>query len=322
MARSRIAIRIVLTGLLLLPLRAQSPIRGPMLGWVWDARKENIRPILGIAGSSMLGKAPDLGYPIKFAAISGTPEQALVLRGDDRQLALLDLRGAQPVTRSLDLPGGAERIILSPRGEAALLWYPEPRRLLAVAHLAAEPAVTLQYVFPASEAPSVLAINDTGTLAVASVSGSRQIQLIDSSGNARSLPPESELRAAAFLERSDSILLSTETGVRLVSEPGGAAQSRTVWEGSSAGAVLAAGPARALLVDTSALAIVELNFDTGESRTVSCPCSPTNVARLANAAVFRLNEVSDGPLWLVEISETGLRTVFVPPDNDEPPSPE
>jgi hypothetical protein len=31
-----------------------------------------------------------------------------------------------------------------------------------------------------------------------------------------------------------------------------------------------------------------------------------------------LNEVSRGPLWLVEISDSGLRTVFVPPDPSDP----
>ena len=59
---------LVLSGLLGLPLCAQDPIRGPMLGWVWDARQESIRPILGIAGSSLMGKAADLGVTVKYAS--------------------------------------------------------------------------------------------------------------------------------------------------------------------------------------------------------------------------------------------------------------
>lgn len=60
--------------------------------------------------------------------------------------------------------------------------------------------------------------------------------------------------------------------------------------------------------------ILKLDLESGEKLTVQCPCAPTNLTRMPGGVIFRLNEVSNGPLWLVEVEDSGLRAVFVPPD--------
>ena len=113
--RQRTLLPVVLSGILVLPLCAQDPIRGPMLGWVWDAKKETIRGILGIAGSSVLGQGLDLGAPVKFAAIAGKRETAIVLLGDAKEAAIVDLKAAAPVALRLsDVAAGEYELIAAP----------------------------------------------------------------------------------------------------------------------------------------------------------------------------------------------------------------
>src|SRR5262249_2231200 len=95
---------------------------------------------------------------------------------------------------------------------------------------------------------------------------------------------------------------------------GGAIQR--IWQGT-AGPVTALDSSRALIVDAGTQSVIEVNWDTGESLTTDCPCSPTSLTRM-RGGVFRLNEVSGAALWLVEVLDSGLRTVFVPPDASDP----
>ena len=58
--------------------------------------------------------------------------------------------------------------------------------------------------------------------------------------------------------------------------------------------------------------IAALVIDTGAAGFVSCGCSPSGLSPMGNGTLLRLNEISDGPLMLVDTSGTQLRTWFVP----------
>jgi len=310
---------LVLTGLLALPLCAQDPIRGPMLGWVWDARQQSIRPILGIAGSSVLGKAADLGTAVRFASISPNQEFAFGLTGDAREPAAIDLRPASPtLTPVAGVPAGADRAALSPRGTAAVLWYPEAKKLAVIGGLPQNGALLRELDLSVEGAPTALAVNDDGALVLAAYPDSKSVVVFDQDGNRWKLPKESAVTALVFLDNSRDALIAADDGVFLVREVSASAAMQSISPIASSAALAALDSRRVLAVDKSNQSVVELALDSGDSRSIQCPCAPTGLIRMAGSGIFRLNEVSRGPLWLVEITDSGLRTVFVPPDPSDP----
>ncbi|MCC6366814.1 MAG: hypothetical protein IT165_25110 [Bryobacterales bacterium] len=313
---SRFPAILVLSALL---ASAQEPIRGPMLGWVWDSQKETLRAVLGIAGSSLLGASLDLGAPVKSAAISGAQDYALVLLGDTRDPALVSLRDAQPSALPLpDVPSGASRVDLSPPGDSAALSYDDAKKIVLLTGLPAAPSVQASFDLSVEGMPAALAVTDDGSTLLATYPALPATLVFDSGGNRWPLPFGPAVKALAFFENSHDALLSANDGVYLAKNVSDATELTQVWSSAAAGAVAPFDAKRILIVDTDAENVLKLDLESGENLAVQCPCAPTSLTRMSGRVVFRLNEVSKGPLWLVEVQDSGLRTVFVPPDASDP----
>lgn len=290
----------------------EGQIRGPMLGYVWDARQESLRPVLGIAGSSTLGRAVAVNFAVKQASISPNQDFAMVLGGDGRVAHVVDLRGVEPASRVLEsLPGNAERVILSPRGTAAVVIYSDPKRLYVLTGLPQNPVVARQVELSAEGVPALCAVSDDGGAVLAAYPETRTLITIDENGNFLRLGEEVEVRSAAFLEGSREALTATNRGVLRI---GGNSVMGVLFESAAVKAVSSSSDGkRVLIADGESSSVIEVVLDTGERRQVDCPCVPSAVSRISQG-VFRLNEVSSSPLWLVEVQESGMRTIFVPPD--------
>jgi hypothetical protein len=310
--------RVVLSAALVLPSWGQEPIRGPMLGWVWDGHQESIRPILGIVGSSVLGKPLALDFPVKFAAIAGRQEFALALGGEGREAFFIDLRGVDPQVRKLEAPAGARRILLSPRATAAVLVLEEPYRLAVIGGLDKQPALLRELDLSVEGAPAALAVSDDGSLVVATYPESNAVRVLDASGNRWKAPKEGKVSHAAFLENSRDLLLAADDGVYRIRDLADNATVQQVSTIATSGAVAAIDGQNMLLINGENQSVVELNLESGVSRSVQCPCDPKHLVRMSRGALFRLNEYNRSALWLVEINEGGLRTLFVPPDPSDP----
>lgn len=297
-------------------------IRGPMLGFVWDARLESIRPVLGIAGSSVLGASIALDFPVKRAVISPNQDFALAAGGDERRIRLVDLRPAAPVARAVDgLPDNADRIHLSPRGNAAAVVYTEAKKVIVLTGLPDQTTVQREIDLSVEEIPPVLALSDGGGLLLAGYPETKTVLVIDDNGNRTKYAEDLLVRAASFLEGRPDAILALEQGVRLVRDLNGSRTEQMIYEAGPVVAVASLSEGRrALLVDDPAAKIVEVDLNGGASRSVDCPCIPTVVSRMTTG-IFRLNEVSRSPLWLLEVQESGIRTLFVPPDPSDAETP-
>lgn len=294
------------------PLSAQ--IRGPMLGWVWDSRQESIRAVLGITGSSVLGKGIDLGGPVKHASISGSQEFAVFLSGDTKTAKLVDLRPVDTPSRGLDgVPDGAVRTVLSPRGESALLIYEDPKVVRVMKGLPSEPALLREIDLSVEGVPVRAAVSDDGALVALAYPEQKQVIVVDENANRVTLQQELVTKSLNFLEKSTTLLIAAEDGVSVVQGAPANIEFRKIWETTS-NAAAAVTERRVLLVDPAIESVVEVNLEDGSLRVAQCPCSPTGIVRMSGTGIFRLTEVSADPLWLLEITESGLRTVFVPPD--------
>jgi hypothetical protein len=59
--------------------------------------------------------------------------------------------------------------------------------------------------------------------------------------------------------------------------------------------------------------IVRVNLDDAAVTGVACACAPTLLARMRGNSTFRLTEVSDQPMWIVDARAAAPQVWFVPP---------
>jgi hypothetical protein len=295
-----------------------------MLGWVWDAQQESVRPILGIAGSSVLGKAVEVGFAVRHAAVTGRQEYVVAVGGEERKLYRIDLREVEASVQELAAPTGGDRVTMSPSGKAAVLFYTEPQaQLVVVRDLdTAEPVVGEVLDLSVEGKPDRIAVSDDGSVVAAGYRESKKVLLVEASGNRYELPVETVVQSLSFVDGKNDLLFTAEDGVYRVGEVSASAEVRRISEMGTATGVVLIDETRALVVNGETASIEEMQLETGETRSVECPCTPTGLTRMGTGLLYRLNEYEKSPLWLVEIRESGLRMVFVPPDPADLEQPE
>lgn len=142
---------------LILPalIAAQSTMSSPVLGFVFDTSTAGLRPILGVPGAARLADPIPLGFAISDAVVSPQQDSALAVIAEDRQLVGLEFSRSELRLHSLDgVRPGAGRIVFSPNGKSAALYYAEDRSITVLAGLPANPAIVAY--FDAATIPGTL----------------------------------------------------------------------------------------------------------------------------------------------------------------------
>ncbi|MCZ2148813.1 MAG: hypothetical protein LC126_13680 [Bryobacterales bacterium] len=285
-------------------LLAQNSVQGPVVGWVYDSASESVRSVLGIPGASTIGT----GVNAARAAVAGNRGYAIAMKGDNRQPALLDLRTGE--SKDLDAAAGADRAVWSASGAVAAILYPDASKLILMKGFPEEPAVALTLDLAAEGMPQSASVADDGAGLLAVYDSG--VLVFDGDGNRWKLNFEGHARTASFLEGSHDALISAESGVWLVSDVTGSGASRRVWEGNAVSSAASSNGNLALIVNSDG-GVTAVNLKTGDTRTVDCGCVATTLSRMSQG-VFRISELNNGPLWLVDLNGQDPRAVFVPAD--------
>ncbi|HUQ91996.1 MAG TPA: hypothetical protein VM120_09955 [Bryobacteraceae bacterium] len=286
-------------------LCAQNAVQGPRVGWVYESASESVRSVLGIPGSSLLGERRDAAH----AAIAGNRGFAIALAGESRQPSLVMLDSGE--SRMLDLPAGAERAVFNASGTAAAVLYRNSANLIVVKGFPASPAVARHIDFAAAGMPFSIALSDDADAILAVYEST--VTAFDEEGNRWNLNFDGAPRQVSFLDGSRDALISSEAGVYLVRTTTGNASYKKLWSGNATSAAATADGRRAIVLD-GANSLVFLNLADETVSSVDCGgCLANTLSRMSDA-VFRVNELSDGPLWLVDLNGQEPRAVFVPAD--------
>ena len=290
---------VALLAAVLAPGQTESPVRGPVLGYVLDGA--GLRPIAGMPGAAYLGAPVNLGMEIRAAAVLPSQEHALAA-GADGTVLLIEL--ATGLGREVATGGTDVRIISSPAGRSAVLVYEDPRSVRLITGLPVSPEIGAG--FPLSEGSKVIAVSDDAE-AILCLRDSSLIRV--SRDGSSSQAAAGDFAAAAFLNNSRDVIAAERDGrVSLLREDGDMTPlaSLPVSEiGEIAGVARADGDQRFLVAARKA--VVALNRE-GIEEVVSCECAITGLSRLNGASVFRLTDLPASPMWLLD----GNRTVFVP----------
>ena len=120
----------------MLAAAASAQVTGPLLGWLPVGTE--IRPMNGFPAAATLGRAANVGHTLTNMAVS--PSQNYVLATDaESGDVLLVVAGVSATT--LDSMTRPDRIVTSPSGSSAVLWYSTAGQFEILSGLPSTPAI-------------------------------------------------------------------------------------------------------------------------------------------------------------------------------------
>jgi hypothetical protein len=290
------------------------------VGFVLD-KVEGVRPILGIPGAATLGQPVLSAAGFASVVLSPQRDYGLALTEGEQRLALLRNLSASPAAALLDVPPGASRIVLSPAGDAAVLFYRDARGIVVLTGLPDSPSVAWRLDLPDLGAGlAALVVSDGGSAVLAATSGEpSSILLLAADVEYRPLQQVVGSPSLAFLSNSLDAVVGdgVSSQVFVVRDVKGAAAITQIGgqaEGVShpVAVAAAAGNRRVLVANSEPGGVVSLGLAGEEPLAIPCSCTPTSLERLAGGAAFRLSGPSEGPVWLLDNESSPPRAVFVP----------
>jgi hypothetical protein len=293
--------------------QTSSTVTGPMLGVVFDASTGTVRPLAGIPASAILGDPFDAGVTLSLALPAPGQTYAVGTEVDTGTSVLLSGEGRS------ELPGvksGASRIAISPRGRAAAFYFADSVSVQIVSGLPGHPVVVRE-VYPGGT-PSVLAVSDDAQTLLAAVDqDGGQAVIFDQAGQgSRLLRNASRVVAMEFFPDSRNALFaeSSANAVWVIQNADGPQVTSIADERDgitdTVGLAASTDGATVFIAMRSGQVAIR-NVSSGEQTLISCSCQPSGLSRLRGNAVFRLNDVGDGPVWILDASGEQPRILFV-----------
>ena len=296
---------------------AAGPVGGPALGFVYDAPAMKLRSLLGIPGASFMGAPLDLGVDLSkawisplqdfaLAAISNQPSLAIVRLGRD-PLKLIPIDGLDPAP---------DLVALSPRGSSAIFYYAAANRFQIVSGL--PDSVSLQASIDASQLPAkptVLAIADDAASILAGVKsdGGGAVYLI-AAGSVSQAYAGGAIAALAFAPNSQNAVLADSTNNRIYAVANAVTSPLAgPSDGISSPIALVWNGARIFVANSGMPSVTILAG--AQSVTVPCTCAPSGLYPLSGQSVFRLTELSDEPISVLDGNRPDPRIVLIPAES-------
>jgi len=290
-------------------------VKIPGLGFAWDGRSHAIRPIHGVPGAAVIGGgAGQTGYA--SAVISPRQDLALTISSDNGQVQLIRFTSGDVQ----DVPGIAtpSRIIFSPSGTAALA---TGSKLQLLTGFTGAPTVQDLAMPTETGEAAVLALSDDGQFVLfAARSGDTATTWLLSPGmSPRQLALPAPITAASFQPGArDAVAFDVDgAGYRILntSIPG---EVQQLYPGSSETAGLTAMrvslDGKQIYTANRLGTVAVIDAATASVVSVNCGCSPTSVEPLTTNNLFRITEISDRPVMLLDVSTPSPRVWFVPSD--------
>jgi hypothetical protein len=292
-------------------------VKVPGLGFAWDGRSNQIRPIHGIPGAAVLGEGTG---NTGFASISISPRHdlALAVSAIDGRVQLV--RPSSGDAQDLpELAAAPSRLIFSPSGTAALA---AGSRLQILTGLPDAPSVQELAIPPDSGMPTALAISDDTQLVILSTgSGDTASTWLLAPGFAPvSLSVPGALAAAAFRPGSrDAVALGSDGAVYRIlnsSFPGEVAPVISAEERTANPvAVRVSADGRNAYSANRIGTLAKIDLFAASLETIQCGCVPTTIEPLTSSDLYRINDISDRPVMLFDVSTSTARVWFVPADS-------
>lgn len=298
----------------LLRCAAQPSITAPALGYTYDAGLQAIRPVRGIPGAATLGRPLHIGFIPTSAAIAPQQDYALAVSVDQ---GLHLIRWNTATVSDIAIHGAmatADRVVFSPSGAAAILYDSASSRMQVLTGVSGTPAVR-DIQAAGSASATTFAIADDATALVVTADSA---QAITPDLNSIPLPLPGSVAALAFYRGSHDLLAITASGDLYLAQNVNANLSLSqIYTGDSQTsnpvAVQFSPDEAAAFIANAAGVLSTVDLNTGSITTMSCQCAPTRLEPFGQG-IFRLTDISAGPLLLFDGTPQRTRVWFVPAD--------
>ena len=304
-------------------LFASDNIQGPVLGYVFDRSLNGIRRIWGVPGASRMGEVWPAGVELSMAQVSSGQDFALGVTKTEGRMVLVDLRAESG--RVWTIPQASSKInqvVFSSRGDSAILVPSENRRLYLISGLPDSPSgISEVDLSQLPAAPQIFALSDDGQLLLMAVQGGELSTLYSYSraSGIRMVGLAGQVSAMRFLNQSREAVAADRHAreVFLIRDLLGSAERillASEREGITAPVALELSKdnQRVYVANAEPGGIVTIDF-AGRAQLTPCDCIPTALERMGES-IFRLTELSDKPLMLLDGTGQESRVLFVPAD--------
>jgi hypothetical protein len=306
----------------LVAIAQSASVGGPILGFVGDEHGASIWPVLGVLGASVLGERLELPSRIVRATIAPKNDYALAVQKEDGQAVIINLDIGSPAV--VPLPSALTNVTLvqiSPIGTAAALYAADSKRLQVFSGLPSAPSVAFE--FDASILPGDIvgvAVSDDAQLGIVSVGNSENNSLWAVNASGAWLLTASGRSLMTFLaHRHDAVVVEDALQeVSLLQDIDGSPSRLPLFmfteEPQPFSGVAISGDGRTVFViQHGSENITMLDLETGSPAVQPCGCKPRGLFPLKDAAAFRLNGMSSGPITVLDVSSQDARIVLIPP---------
>jgi hypothetical protein len=298
-------------------------LRGPVIGYVFDASIQAVRPVNGIPGSSVLGEPLTLQFPVAAAGFSPRGDFALVISAaDDRQANLLRRLGSENTIVSIEgAITNVDRVAFNADGSAAVLVASSTRQLQIVHSLPETPTSGPAIDFsPIPGTISAVAIDHAGSNTLIAVSDDHgALYLVSDEQSPPRLVANFGSPTALTLLNGDRDVIVADASVNEITLVRNFATAPETFplaaerDGISrpAGLQISLDGRKLYVANNASRSLAIWNFDT-QSIEASQPldAEPTRLTPLKGFSIFVLNDVGEHPLLLLDAVNTG--TYFVP----------
>jgi hypothetical protein len=281
----------------------------PVLGLVFDAGAQAVRTLRGIPAAARVDGMLD-GTPLGAVAISSQQAYALALEAGTGTALLVSQSGRQPLA---GVRAGAQLVAVSPLGTSAVLYFGDTGKASILTGLPDAPHAVRDVTLDGT--PSLLAVSDDGTvLAAVVVLATNQATVFSYSADSAGQALLSDRRFASldFAPAGTTLLLATQSAVYQYHSRQGLQLLADQRDGIAnvVGAAASADGTRVFIaMQSGQVAVRDLAAST--QTVLSCSCQPAGVSRLRGKAVFRLNELGAGPVWVVDGDAAVARILFL-----------
>lgn len=293
-------------------IAAAAEVSGPVLGYVVDVTRQELRPIHGLPGATVMGSAIALGFPVRLAAAVLCPGRipcALVVSAAGGLFFVPDLRVAGNVRSVDNAAAEIDRIAWNQPGTAAVVSSSRNKVVQVVRGGEASGGVSLPNDLTA------LALSNDGELVVA---GCRGAAYEIRGHRVRLLAWVDEPASVVFTGSDNGVAVADSATARILlfrEEPAGTGQwtlTGSVPEVRGVAAFALAVDGRTLLVTTNTPALLQVDLGVpGIVAETPLPVSPDRCERLLYGSTFRLSGGA-GSLIYLAVMEGAPAVYFVP----------
>lgn len=295
-----------------MPAQAQSiperpmELRGPLLGFVYDADQMQLRRVTGLPGAAGWDDVVPLDASWRVLALA--PRRTYALAGTDGGISLLTWDRAG--TRAIPLPDAITptATVFSPRGAAALLYDRSEQALQVWTGFPDQP--TLARRLSAGSPLAALAVSDDGS-AVLAIDGDSLRVWTEEPESGRILVSGAEYRMVQFRPGSHDAAYADAHAVTLVHDVRSAAGTVALADSLTDPVALAfsADGRKLLVADREPDRVVVVDLAQGSSIDLSCERTPDGLWPLEGNARFALTTQAKKGLLLLDADSTGA-TLF------------